>query len=753
MQCVFWVSVHYLTIVMLTRRKSSISDISALVVSQGPIDDPKSGVKSLAQVKPISIDKFMPSPEGDEDDTSEVDKTWSERLLFHPEGYIRMVWDIATMLLILYQAVAVPYMICFDVPSSTEMLYVDFVITVFFLADIGMTFNTAVYYKGKLQISRKKIISIYLKWWFWVDFMASFPYTWVVIGPLQDDNGSHSKVKNAPELLRIARIVRFSRLIRIVRITKLKRFFVKFEDYIASNLLSGVFLFIRLLVWIFFIAHWIACWWYFIGNDDVNENPQTWVSTITASSQHSNYDKYVAALYWAFTTMTTVGYGDIVPYTNLEKIYATISMILACGVFAFTVSSIGTLVSKQNAEANAYRERVIAVNQYMKRKELSMDLQFRVRRYLEYIWEKQKHTYLDERQLLSQLNEPLRDEIYIHIHGAVLKDCPVFQKEYSQHFISQLTKLLKAVTFAPGDVVFQEGEVSTSMYFVQSGRISIYHQATNSTYKELTSGKAFGEIAFFTERSRCASALCLTYADLFFLSRQEMYILMQKFPDALEKSDLLKAKCATGDYSELLVKCFLCDQVGHVANKCKRIVFNLDHDETKQKWMESRLKTKRVNPEHRPKPNFQRFRHKSGVRYDARHVVGVPRNPNAVLPPNLAPMACDFIDDEEGKVEDASYSDFHHQKIAGRPNYAIIYQEDSESDIEERPDPDETVDDIRPHRFRSNLIPGPVLDHSLTDGKFVDISMSSNNPLVGGGGGGKKVTPFELYQVSDEEEP
>ena len=48
--------------------------------------------------------------------------------------------------------------------------------------------------------------------------------------------------------------------------------------------------------------------------------------------------QYVTSIYWAITTMITVGYGDIVPITKTERIFAMFIMILACGVFAYTVT-------------------------------------------------------------------------------------------------------------------------------------------------------------------------------------------------------------------------------------------------------------------------------------------------------------------------------------------------------------------------------------------------------------------------------
>jgi hypothetical protein len=58
--------------------------------------------------------------------------------------------------------------------------------------------------------------------------------------------------------------------------------------------------------------------------------------------------QYITSVYWAFTTMVTVGYGDITPANTDERIFIMLAMLIASGVFAYSINSIGSIVSRYN---------------------------------------------------------------------------------------------------------------------------------------------------------------------------------------------------------------------------------------------------------------------------------------------------------------------------------------------------------------------------------------------------------------------
>jgi len=57
-----------------------------------------------------------------------------------------------------------------------------------------------------------------------------------------------------------------------------------------------------------------------------------------------NFDSAYDGVWWALVTMSTVGYGDVVPYTALGKVVAGVGMFLGIGVFAVITAVIGSKI-------------------------------------------------------------------------------------------------------------------------------------------------------------------------------------------------------------------------------------------------------------------------------------------------------------------------------------------------------------------------------------------------------------------------
>ena len=74
----------------------------------------------------------------------------------------------------------------------------------------------------------------------------------------------------------------------------------------------------NIVIIVLFATHLVACLWHAIGikldiedsQECTNGVEEGWVCRENLTTQPTGYT-YVAALYWSFSTLTTVGYGDI----------------------------------------------------------------------------------------------------------------------------------------------------------------------------------------------------------------------------------------------------------------------------------------------------------------------------------------------------------------------------------------------------------------------------------------------------------
>ena len=152
--------------------------------------------------------------------------------------------------------------------------------------------------------------------------------------------------------------------------------------------------------------------------------------------------------------MITVGYGDIVPRTPNEKMFAIISMLLACCVFAYIMNSIGLVINSFNNRQAILRHKIQAVNKYLDMKNIDYDLRIRIRKYLEYLYEEKNALVREGQIVVMNLSAALKTEIFQRLNSEIIGKIPILIKIFTPKLLSQLTLLMKEVSFTPEDLIF-----------------------------------------------------------------------------------------------------------------------------------------------------------------------------------------------------------------------------------------------------------------------------------------------------------
>lgn len=243
--------------------------------------------------------------------------------MIFPDSTFRATWDIFLFMTIIYQAISLPMRISFEFKSNDFLFYFEFMIDLCFIIDVMLNFNTGFYKKGMLIMKRELIIKDYLKYWFWIDLASSVPYTWLLaasqglsIREIEEDD-TLSAGSNAPQLLKLLKVAKLLKMLKLLRVVKIKRIMLKFEEYIVTDSMDLMVTFLNITVKIIVVAHYMSCAVFYIGLEEIRSEGRGWIFSKKMQDEDLT-TQYITSLYWAFTTMAAVGYGDITPVTKNE---------------------------------------------------------------------------------------------------------------------------------------------------------------------------------------------------------------------------------------------------------------------------------------------------------------------------------------------------------------------------------------------------------------------------------------------------
>ena len=336
--------------------------------------------------------------------------------LVHPLSTFMRRWDMLTMWLLLYTAIWTPFEVAFvEEKRLSPMYFVNMVINLAFFTDMILNFNLMYFDEKLLQMisDRKLIAKRYLRGFFIIDFISILPYDDITLA-----TGSKANLK----ILRIVRIVRLAKLLRILRSS---RIFARFENSMTIN--YGALKLVKFVVGTLFIAHWMACLWHLVKV--VEQSRCNWVTDYYFGeclyNDADNNDEhvtarslYLTALYLATMTISTVGYGDVTPQTEPERVFLTVGMLVGASVYAYIVGSICSVIASMNYRETEFQELMDRLNLFIKEAKIDTDLAGRLRAFFRY--RRKVTNQISWGELLDLMSPSMRQEVATQINTAWL---------------------------------------------------------------------------------------------------------------------------------------------------------------------------------------------------------------------------------------------------------------------------------------------------------------------------------------------
>lgn len=400
--------------------------------------------------------------------------------------FLGPTWRLVVAATTVVAAIDIPARLVLDPETLTRMGRLDWLYTLVFAADFIV---------GLVRSRRSRTEARRVSWeeapgypwhWFVTDLAAAIPFA----------------ALSAPPLLQLLRLLKLARIAE--QMSRRQRAELHNPTIVR-------------LVWFFFWVslglHWLAC---------------GWLALRGISPGLDGSADYIQALYWAAITLATVGYGDIVPHTDAERIFAMAAALLGVGVFGYIIGSVASLLANIDPARVRHRETVERMTAFMRYRQIPPRLQQRILDYYEYLWE--KRLGYDESTAIAGLPPTLRTEVSLFLNRDIIQKVPLFRAA-SEDFVRDIALEMRPVVFLPGDYVIRAGDDGDEMYFISQGAVEVVSGDERIVYATLTSGQFFGEMALVLNQPRTASVRTVGYCDLYALDRPAFERILGRYPE------------------------------------------------------------------------------------------------------------------------------------------------------------------------------------------------------------------------------
>ncbi|CBN78925.1 hypothetical protein Esi_0155_0068 [Ectocarpus siliculosus] len=432
-------------------------------------------------------------------------------------------------------------------PSERGAWYgIDLVWHLVFAIDVLVHLNTGFVdgTDGKVVYSRMAICRRYAKHALIVDLLAAFPFTFIPgLGPGSAD-GNHE----------IAYLLSLPKMFQV--------YWLMTMVYENHRLHEGTFLAVRTLLSVVVTAHLFGCGWYMLatllstecedlyfeglpegefvfangleytaGDYIASECPWIYRNDYVALSMGR---RYLGSVYWALTTLTTVGYGDLSARTPPEQIYSMAVQIVGVSWYGYIVGTWASILNSFDRKDKEQRSKMREVVAFSKAAGLPPEMAKKVRQHFRFaLYRQDNWITFNEQELVSDMPAGLRADVITYVHANLIAQIPWLEGK-DKNFVADVVIVLKPRLFMAGDVLYSRGSQPEEMFFIASGLVMLKYKQERVGF--LRHGQMAGLIGLASsEKHRITAVVAQKDAHCHGLSRANFTMLVESYPKEMEE--------------------------------------------------------------------------------------------------------------------------------------------------------------------------------------------------------------------------
>jgi voltage-gated potassium channel len=251
--------------------------------------------------------------------------------------------------------------------------------------------------------------------------------------------------------LRALRVLRLFRLFRLLKLLRYSPALLTLKRVIAHEyraLLGALLLMMMLMLFSASIVYFLE-----------------------RGAQPDKFSSIPAAAWWALATLTTIGYGDIVPITPLGKVFGGVVMLFGLGMFALPIAILSAGFSQESA----------------------------------------RHEFVVTWSMVARV--------------------PLFSTLDAAE-VAEVTKLLYTHLVQPGATIVPAGDAGGAMYFIGSGEATVC--VVPGQPIKLHEGDFFGEMALLEHRRHKHAVIADTVCRVYVLDSEGLARLGRRHPEIVK---------------------------------------------------------------------------------------------------------------------------------------------------------------------------------------------------------------------------